>query len=321
MRGSSTAAAKYAASGQDDGVQPVRYCRCWRLWVNLCSVASTGTSRIGMTRRSFLIALPLALTTALAFAMAGFPAPPRANRAANYGAIHTACCWAIRDCCRCAIRAASRDCRAAGRAGRCCGGTDGAGAHRADDRHRQHDGTADLQDIRQAGPQCGGELHRVGRGDEGLDDQRQPRQTARQAVLRRADLPPRDSRIHDPGGRPGGRRDRRPRLLLRRRDNAGADVLDGRAAGLCQLRPKHQRQPVLYHRGRLRRAEREVHHLRPVRRALDPAGRIHRPRRARYQRQTHYAGGDPAGDDRARGATDASASHAAPAISAVPTSN
>ena len=53
----------------------------WRLWVSLCSVASTGNSRIGLTRRSILIALPfaltarsLALTAALAFAMAGFPA-------------------------------------------------------------------------------------------------------------------------------------------------------------------------------------------------------------------------------------------------------
>ena len=83
----------------------MRYCRCWRLWVNLCSVASTGISRIGMTRRSFLLALPLALTTALAFAMAGFPAathaqtapptaaqssPPAAGQSATPAAAHSA---------------------------------------------------------------------------------------------------------------------------------------------------------------------------------------------------------------------------------------
>ena len=234
---------------------------------------------------------------------------PRAVRAASYSASHAAshcarrdCCWAVRP-----IGATSRDCRPAGCAGRFSGGTDGAGAHGADDRHRHHDGTADLQDIRQASAQGGGELHWVGRGDEGLDGERHPRQTAPQAVLRRADLPPRDSRIHDPGGRPGGRRDGRSRLLLRRRDYAGADLLDGRAAGLCQLRAEHQRQPVLYYGGRIRRAEREVHDLRPVRRAHDPAGCIHRPRCARQQRQAHYAGFHPAGHDRARGATDASA--------------
>src|SRR5208283_1190496 len=60
----------------------------WCFWVNLCSVASTGISRIGVTRRSLLIALPfaltarpLALTAALAFALAGFPAAARAQSA------------------------------------------------------------------------------------------------------------------------------------------------------------------------------------------------------------------------------------------------
>jgi len=74
----------------------------WRLWVSLCSVASTGNSRIGVTRRSVLIARTIAttarpialnartiaLTAALAFALAGFPAraqsaPPASTQAAT----------------------------------------------------------------------------------------------------------------------------------------------------------------------------------------------------------------------------------------------
>ena len=74
---------------------PVPMLPGWRIWVNLCSVASTEISRIGVTRRSLLIARPfalnartIALTAALAVALAGFPAhaqsaPPASIQAAT----------------------------------------------------------------------------------------------------------------------------------------------------------------------------------------------------------------------------------------------
>ena len=51
---------------------------------------------------------------------------------------------------------------------------------------------------------------------------------------------------------------------------------------------RHQRQPVLHHRRRRPAAQRQAHHLRPVRRALRPARRLHRPRRAQRQRQAPH---------------------------------
>jgi len=67
---------------------PVPMLPQWCVWVNLCSVASTGTLHNGKTRRGFLFALPPALTTAFALALAGFPAhaqsvPPASIQAAT----------------------------------------------------------------------------------------------------------------------------------------------------------------------------------------------------------------------------------------------
>ena len=56
----------------------------WCVWVNLCSVASTGTSRIGVTRRSTHFVLPLAVVLVLAgFPAAAQTAPPTASQSAT----------------------------------------------------------------------------------------------------------------------------------------------------------------------------------------------------------------------------------------------
>jgi hypothetical protein len=68
-----------------------------------------------------------------------------------------------------------------------------------------------------------------------------------------------------------------------------------------QLRPQHQRQPVLYHRAGLRLAQPALHPLRPVRRCQRRGRQGHRRRFARWQRQAAGAGGAEKSDHRARG--------------------
>src|SRR5438094_349565 len=74
----------------------------------------------------------------------------------------------------------------------------------------------------------------------------EPGQDGEAAVLRRAHLPPRDPRLHDPGGLPEGRRHGRPRLHDPRR-TAPAPPLPARRRLDVPRRPAEQhRQPVLY---------------------------------------------------------------------------
>ena len=81
-------------------------------------------------------------------------------------------------------------------------------------------------------------------------------------LLRRAHLPPRDPRLHDPGRLPAGHRHRWPRLPVRGRDQRPQDR-PGRA-GDGQRGPEHQRLAVLPGDDPGRRvARRQAHRLRP----------------------------------------------------------
>ena len=83
---------------------------------------------------------------------------------------------------------------------------------------------------------------------EGTKEWNSPLQEGRQA-LRRHHLPPRHPQLHDPGRRPRGHRHGRSRLQVRRRNQGLAPRLpEARQARHGQLRPQHQRQPVLHHR-------------------------------------------------------------------------
>ena len=97
---------------------------------------------------------------------------------------------------------------------------------------------------------------------EGPEDRQVGRE---EALLRRPDLPPRDPRLHDPGRRSAGRRHRQPRLPLRGRVLARAEVRQAGPAGDGQRRPGHERLAVLHHRGDAPAPDRPPHHLRPVR--------------------------------------------------------
>ena len=124
----------------------------------------------------------------------------------------------------------------------------GRGALRhPEDQPRRHRGAA----LPQPRAQDGHQLHRSGRGLQGMGEPGHRPEEHRQAV-RRHGVPPGDQRLHDPGRRPAGHRHRQPGLPVRRRVPPRAAVRPALPAGDGQRRPGHQRIPVLHH-GRARR--------------------------------------------------------------------
>ena len=84
------------------------------------------------------------------------------------------------------------------------------------------------------------------RGHQGMD-RSEDRPEGEASLLRRPDLSPRHRRLHDPGRLPDGQRHGRSGLQVRRRVRPGPAPRQAGAAVDGQLRPEHQRQPVLHH--------------------------------------------------------------------------